>query len=84
MTKHVAVEFGDRNIRVNSIHPGFVKTPMMVAATDAEGGGAVADIPLGRMADAVEIANLALFLASDESSFITGTEHVADGGMIAS
>ncbi len=83
MTKHVAVEYGDRNIRVNSIHPGYIKTPMMVAATDEDGGGNVSQIPLRRMAEPVEIANLALFLASDESSFITGAEHVADGGMTA-
>nr|WP_197277345.1 glucose 1-dehydrogenase [Sphingomonas profundi] len=83
MTKHVAVEYGDRNVRVNSIHPGYVKTPMMVAATDEDGGGNVTQIPLRRMADPEEIARLAVFLASDESSFITGAEHVADGGMTA-
>lgn len=83
MTKHVAVEYGDRNIRVNSIHPGYVLTPMMVAATDAEGGGNVSQIPLRRMAAPAEIAQLAVFLASDEASFITGAEHVADGGMTA-
>lgn len=83
MTKQVALEYGDRNIRVNSIHPGYVKTPMMVAATDEDGGGAASVIPLGRFADADEISHLAVFLASDESSFITGTEHVIDGGMTA-
>ena len=83
MTKQVAVEYGKNNIRVNSIHPGYIKTPMMVAATDEEGGEALAQIPLGRMAETSEVANLALFLASDESSFITGMEHVIDGGMTA-
>ncbi len=84
MTKQVAVEYGDRNIRVNSIHPGYVKTPMMVAATDEDGGGAASAIPLGRIAEPVEISHLAVFLASDEASFITGMEHVIDGGMTAS
>ena len=84
MTKHVAVEYGDRNIRVNSIHPGYVKTPMLLAATDDEGDGVISQIPLRRIAESNEIANLAVFLASDESSFITGAEHVADGGMTAS
>ncbi len=57
---------------------------MMVVATDEDGGGNVGQIPLQRMVEPAEIANLAVFLASDESSFITGTEHVADGGMTAS
>ena len=83
MSKQVAIEYGSKNIRVNTIHPGYIKTPMMVAATDAEGGGAAAQIPLGRMAEASEVSYLALFLASDESSFITGMEHVVDGGMTA-
>jgi 3alpha(or 20beta)-hydroxysteroid dehydrogenase len=83
MTKQVAVEYGARNIRVNSVHPGYIKTPMMVAATDEEGGGALAQIPLRRMAEPVEVSNLVVFLASDESAFITGTEHVIDGGMTA-
>lgn len=83
MTKRIAVEFGDKNIRCNSIHPGFIKTPMMVDATDEGGGDALSMIPLNRMAEPVEVSNLALFLASDESSFITGMEHVIDGGMTA-
>ena len=83
MTKQVAVEYGAKNIRVNSVHPGYIKTPMMVAATDAEGGGALTQIPLRRMAEPVEVSNLVVFLASDESAFITGTEHVIDGGMTA-
>jgi 3alpha(or 20beta)-hydroxysteroid dehydrogenase len=83
MTKQVAVEYGDKNIRVNSVHPGYIKTPMMVAATDENGGEALTQIPLRRMADSSEVSNLVVFLASDESSFITGTEHVIDGGMTA-
>jgi 3alpha(or 20beta)-hydroxysteroid dehydrogenase len=83
MTKQVAVEYGDKNIRANSVHPGYIKTPMMVAATDEGGGEALKQIPLRRMADASEVSNLVVFLASDESAFITGTEHVIDGGMTA-
>ena len=83
MTKQVAVEYGDKNIRVNSVHPGYIKTPMMVAATDENGGEALAQIPLKRMADPSEVSNLVVFLASDESAFISGAEHVIDGGMTA-
>ena len=83
MTKQIAVEYGKQNIRCNSIHPGYIRTPMMAAATDEEGGEALSMIPLGRLAECSEVSNLAIFLASDESSFITGMEHVIDGGMTA-
>ena len=83
MTKHVAVEYGDKNIRVNSICPGYVKTPMNEDALDEAGYEAVNLIPMKRFGEASEVAKLAVFLASDDASFITGTEHVIDGGMIA-
>jgi 3alpha(or 20beta)-hydroxysteroid dehydrogenase len=83
MTKATAMEYGKNNIRVNSVHPGFIQTPMMVEATDEVGGEALAQIPLGRIADPVEVSNLVLFLASDESSYITGAEHLVDAGMLA-
>ena len=83
MTKQVALEYGKQGIRANSVHPGYVKTPMMVAATDEDGGGAAAAIPIGRFAESDEISPLVVFLASDEASFITGMEHVIDGGLTA-
>jgi 3alpha(or 20beta)-hydroxysteroid dehydrogenase len=83
MTKHVAIQYGKDNIRVNSVHPGYIKTPMMAAATDEEGGGIAAMIPLGRMADPDEVAALMVWLASDESSYITGTEQIIDAGLTA-
>ena len=83
MTKAAAAEFGKHGIRVNSVHPGYIKTPMMVAATDEDGGGAAEAAMLGRMAEPEEVSKLVLFLASDESSFITAMEHVVDGGMTA-
>lgn len=83
MTKATAMEYGKHNIRVNSVHPGFIQTPMMVEATDEVGGDALAQIPLGRIADPAEVSNLVLFLASDESSYITASEHLVDAGMLA-
>lgn len=83
MTKAAAIEYGRNNIRVNSVHPGFIQTPMMVEATNEEGGEALSMIPLGRIADPAEVTRLVIFLASDESSYITGAEHVIDAGMIA-
>lgn len=83
MTKATAIEYGSKNIRVNSVHPGFINTPMMVEATNEDGGDALVQIPLGRLAEAKEVSNLVVFLASDEASYITGTEHVIDAGMTA-
>ena len=83
MTKAAAIEYGPRNIRVNSVHPGFINTPMMVEATDEEGGDATSLIPLGRIAEPGEVTNLVLFLASDESSYVTGSEYLVDAGMLA-
>lgn len=83
MTKHVAVQYGPDNIRVNSVHPGYIKTPMMIAATDEDGGGIGEQVPLRRMADPDEVSSLVLFLASDDSSYISGMEHVVDGALTA-
>jgi 3alpha(or 20beta)-hydroxysteroid dehydrogenase len=86
MTKSVALELGRKNIRVNSIHPGFIDTPMMRGAGD-ELGGAIRKLldeqPIPRLGTPEEIASLALFLASDESSYCTGAEFVIDGGHTA-
>ena len=83
VTKQVAAEYGPKNVRCNSVHPGYILTPMMIAATDEHGGGAGEVIPLKRLADPKEVSQLVMFLASEESSFITGMEHVIDGGMTA-
>lgn len=87
LTKDQAVEFAPFHIRVNSIHPGGVKTPMTenIMPTDPAVLDAMmtAMCPMGRMGEAIEIAYGALFLASDESSYVTGAELVIDGGLTA-
>jgi 3alpha(or 20beta)-hydroxysteroid dehydrogenase len=84
MTKVAALELVPLGIRVNSIHPGGVRTPMLESVSGAAGLAAVERmIPMQRLATPEEIALLALFLASDESSYCTGSELVADGGVTA-
>ena len=72
MTKHAAVQYGKDNIRVNSVHPGYIKTPMMAPPPTKRGVAIASMIPLGRMAEPDEVARLMVWLASDESSYITG------------
>lgn len=83
MSKLIAAQYGHAGVRVNSVHPGYILTPMMIAATDEQGGGAAAAIPLGRLAQPDEVTSVVLFLASDEASFVSGAEHVVDGAMTA-
>jgi NAD(P)-dependent dehydrogenase (short-subunit alcohol dehydrogenase family) len=84
LTKSLAIQFARDRIRCNIIHPGIVDTPLQAPyLTDAIRKEFETGIPLGRIAQPREIANVALFLASDESSFVTGAEIVADGGFTA-
>ena len=84
LTKSLAIQFAKDQIRCNVIHPGIVDTPLQAPyLTDAIRKEFETGIPLGRIARPREIANVALFLASDESSFMTGTELVVDGGFTA-
>jgi len=70
-------------VRVNSLHPGFIQTPLTDAQDPEINEFVVAQTPLGRAGTAEEIANGAVFLASDEASFVTGSELVIDGGYLA-
>jgi 3alpha(or 20beta)-hydroxysteroid dehydrogenase len=87
MTKVAARELGQLGIRVNSVHPGGVLTSMTLGAADAvdhaDPGGFVKSMPLSRFAEPVEISRLVAFLASDESSYSTGSDFVADGGLLS-
>ncbi|MEL0210395.1 MAG: glucose 1-dehydrogenase [Novosphingobium sp.] len=84
ITKQVAIEYGKDGIRANSVHPGYIKTKMMTDALDDEGIKiASASVPIGRVGEVEDVSNLVVFLASDESGFITGSEYIIDGGLTA-
>jgi meso-butanediol dehydrogenase / (S,S)-butanediol dehydrogenase / diacetyl reductase len=82
LTRNLAAQFASQGVRANCIHPGFTDTPMQtVRTTDpAFVEAAVRQIPLGRLARPRDIVNAALFLASDDAAYVTGTELVVDGG----
>ena len=84
MTRSAAHELAPHGVRVNSIHPGIIDTDM-VTMFDEIGvrDSLTARIPLGRWADPMEVARMALYLASDDSSYSTGSEFIVDGGMTA-
>ncbi|MNN30509.1 3-alpha-(or 20-beta)-hydroxysteroid dehydrogenase [compost metagenome] len=84
MTKAAAMEFAAYGIRVNSVHPGIIETPMVTQGDAVEAINQLAKhVPLQRVAKSEEVTNLVLFLASDESSYSTGSEFVIDGGLTA-
>jgi 3alpha(or 20beta)-hydroxysteroid dehydrogenase len=85
LTKTAAIELGPKGIRVNAVVPGPTRTKMTERKgwTDADYNAAYGRYPLGRMGEATEIAEVVVFLASDESSFCTGGDFVVDGGILA-
>jgi 3alpha(or 20beta)-hydroxysteroid dehydrogenase len=82
MTKGAAIELGPHGIKVNSIHPGIIDTPMM-AGSDLDDLATRIGVPLQRYAQPDEVAELVLWLVSDDNSFSTGAEFVIDGGQTA-
>jgi len=86
MSRELAVEFGRRGVRVNALCPGPVETPLLMRLFDETPGALerrLVHLPLGRLARAKEIAYGALFLASDESSYVNGSTFLVDGGITA-
>ena len=86
LTKAAAVQHASDGIRVNSVHPGYTMTPMIAPILSSEPDVVEArleEVPMGRLASSDEVARGILFLASDESSFVTGAELVIDGGVTA-
>ena len=77
LTKSAALELAANNIRVNSLHPGMIRTPMTAHMPDD-----LVAAPMGRLGEPNEVSTFVLFLASDDSSYATGAEFVMDGGLI--
>jgi 3-oxoacyl-[acyl-carrier protein] reductase len=80
-TKTVARELASRNVRANAIAPGFIQTDMTAKLSDEIKGEMLKHVPLGKLGTVDDVANLALFLASDDSAYITGQVVQVDGGM---
>jgi len=84
LTKAAAIEYADKNIRVNSIGPGYIKTPLVMNSLDKTALDSLVGMhPIGRLGESEEIAELILWLGSPKSSFVTGSYYPIDGGYLA-
>lgn len=84
LTKNVALHWATAGVRVNSVHPGFIRTPILDAAKGTEvEQGMIDTTPMGRLGEPEEIAAAVAYLASDDALFVTGSELYVDGGFIA-
>lgn len=83
LTQTLAIDYGAQNIRVNAVCPGYIDTPLLKDIPDDKKQALVALHPIGRLGRAEEVASVVLFLASDESSFVTGASILVDGGYTA-
>ena len=83
LTKSTAIQYAREGIRANSVHPGAIDTRMLAGSSDLIGDSEAFSRPMGRMGTPEEIAYGVVFLASDESSFMTGTELIIDGGKLS-
>jgi NAD(P)-dependent dehydrogenase (short-subunit alcohol dehydrogenase family) len=83
MTRNVAITHAPDQIRANSVHPGYILTPLTAVQSEETNAFMVAGTPMKRAGNPIEVANAVLFLASDEASYITGVELEIDGGFLA-
>ncbi len=84
LTKAAALEYADRKIRINSIGPGYIKTPLVMESLDEGTLNALVGLhPIGRLGESEEVAELLLWLGSDKASFVTGSYYPVDGGYLA-
>lgn len=87
LTQNAALEYAEQGVRVNSVHPGFINTPLIGSAGIEQGGDIwnmiAAKHAMGRWGEAKEVAEVILWLLSDKASFVTGSQYVVDGGYLA-
>lgn len=83
LTKNIGVEYGQKNIRCNSVGPAYIETPLLESASGDMKEILIAKHPMGRLGKAEEVAELVLFLSSDKASFMTGGYYLVDGGYTA-
>jgi NAD(P)-dependent dehydrogenase (short-subunit alcohol dehydrogenase family) len=84
LSKAAALEYADKKIRINSVGPGYINTPLIMNSLDEAARNALVSLhPIGRLGESAEIAELILWLASSKSSFVTGAYYAADGGYLA-
>lgn len=84
LTKTAALEYADKKIRINSIGPGYIKTPLIMEALDDATRQALVGLhPIGRLGESEEVAELIVWLGSDKASFVTGSYYPVDGGYLA-
>lgn len=83
LTKAAALEYADKNIRINSVGPGYIKTPLLDALDDTTMNALIGLHPMGRLGTSEEVAALVLWLSSDKASFVTGSYYPVDGGYLA-
>lgn len=83
MTRNVAVQHALDGVRANSVHPGYIRTPMTAVQSEEVSRSYAEATPMKRPGEAIEVAYVVLFLASDEASYVTGSEYNVDGGYLA-
>lgn len=83
LTKAAAIEYATRGIRVNSVGPGYIDTPLLQTMSDEARAPLISQHPIGRLGEADEVAELVVWLSSDKASFVTASYYAVDGGLLA-
>lgn len=83
LTKAAALEYATRGIRVNSVGPGYIDTPLLQTMSDQARVPLIAQHPIGRLGTSEEVAELVVWLSSDKASFVTASYYPVDGGLLA-